>query len=76
MDWKYGDFLNELSRKYKPISLYVETIRAAGDIPPTLVISPALMHEKLNFKKLHCRLFYAIHFVTINYNVSYHKINL
>ena len=75
LDWSYGDFLNELLQEKDILAGYVESIKAAGEIPANQVLGLPWIHEHFDFEKLHYRLFFAIHFVTANYVVEYHKIN-
>jgi len=70
---KYGDYLRELSKENEGINDYIVAIESAGCIPPTALLYAAWTHENYDFSKVHWRLFYAIHFVTINYKVVYFK---
>ncbi|MCD4834524.1 MAG: hypothetical protein K8R31_12060 [Bacteroidales bacterium] len=72
----YSKYLNELSDKESFIKDYLKSIDAAGGISPSLVAGLGKHHDKFDFSEIRWRLFYTIHFMTVSYQVTFHKINL
>ena len=73
---RYRKYLNELSNKETLIKDYIKSIDAAAGISPSLVAGLGKHHDKFDFSEIRWRLFYTIHFMTVSYQVTFHKINL
>jgi len=72
----YRSYLNELSNKEAWLKDYLKSIDAAFGIPPTLVAGIAYHHDNFDFNEIRWRLFYTIHYMTVSYKETFHKINL
>ena len=72
----YRKYLNELSNKETFLKDYLKSIDAAYGISPSLIAGVANYHDNFDFKEIRWRLFYTIHYMTVSYKETFHKINL
>ena len=71
----YWRFVEALQKESDIITPYIESIESAGDYSHMLMYGIPLASKEIDFTKEYWRLFYALHFIAVNYNVRYARLN-